>query len=99
MPDPGSINAARAAAGLPAIPERGPLTQDEVRQLLRECVTVVKPGEILVVQPGADYTPNQLREIQQMVDFWLATNALGTKALVIPGEAHQVVRPDAGILP
>ena len=45
-----------------------PLTEDEVRRLLRECVTVVKPGEILVLQPGADVTPNQLREIQWMTD-------------------------------
>ena len=71
-----------------------PLTKDEVRQLLRECVTVVKPGEILVVQPGVDYTPNQLREIQQMTDWWLRENAPAIKALVVPGEAHQVVRQE-----
>ena len=85
-------------------PARDPLTKDEVRQLLRECVTVVKPGEILVLQPGADCTPNQLREIQQMTDWWLGENAPKIKVLVVPGGAHQVVRqvpagPFSPILP
>lgn len=80
-------------------PVGDPLTKDEVRQLLRECVTVVKPGEILLLQPGADYTPNQIREIQKIADWWLEENAPAIKALVVPGEAHQVVRQDAGILP
>ena len=33
-----------------------PLTPDQVRYLLRECVTVVKPGETLMIR-GADWTP------------------------------------------
>ena len=46
-----------------------PLTEDEVRQLLRECVTVVKPGEALVVRM-AGLTPDQHREWQDAVRAW-----------------------------
>ena len=81
-----------------------PLTKDEVRQLLRECVTVVKPGEILVLQPGPDYTPDQLRAMQELVVWWLGENAPKIQVLVVPGGAHQVVRqvpagPFSPILP
>ena len=44
-----------------------PLSPDEVRQLLRECVTVVKPGETLVIR-DRNWTPNQVREIQDWMD-------------------------------
>jgi hypothetical protein len=74
------------------VSEPAPLTKDEIRYLLRECVTVAGPGEILVIQPGADFTPNHIREIQGAVDWWLGANAPQIKALVIPGEAHQIVR-------
>ena len=58
---------------------------ETIRQLLRECVTVVKPGEILVFTAGdPDWTPNQIREIQEVIGTWLEYNAPDVKALVLP---------------
>lgn len=74
------------------LPQRKPLATDEVRQLLRECVTVVKPFEILFIRMGNDYTPAQLRELQEFADRWLLVNAIGVKALVFPGDAAEIVR-------
>lgn len=74
------------------LPQRKPLDTDEVRQLLRTCVTVVKPFEILFIRMGNDYTPAQLRELQEFADRWLLVNAIGVKALVFPGDAAEVVR-------
>jgi len=70
------------------------LTSDALRQLVRECVTVVRPGEILVLRPGAQFTPDQLSEIQEMVNWWLKHNAPGIKALVVPGEGGQIIRQE-----
>jgi hypothetical protein len=36
------------------------LTPDQVRQLLRECVTVVKPGETLIVRVPVTWSPEQV---------------------------------------
>ena len=68
------------------LPPRRPLTEDEVRQLLRECVTVVKPGETLILRLGWDWTPDQMREVQDVLtasaEYW----SLGFRVLVVPGE-------------
>jgi hypothetical protein len=69
------------------------LSPDEVRQLLRECVTVVKPGEVLVIRT-TDLTPNQMREYQEAVNWWVAENAPEVKVLVIHGEGGQIVRQE-----
>jgi hypothetical protein len=37
--------------------------------LVRECVTVVRPGETLVVRVSDNTTPNQLRELQEYGDL------------------------------
>jgi hypothetical protein len=36
------------------------LTPETIRALLRECVTVVQPGETLIVQVGDTWTPRQV---------------------------------------
>ena len=41
-----------------------PLTPDEVRYLLRECVTVVKPGETLIIRVPWTTPRTQVRELQ-----------------------------------
>ena len=51
------------------LPSAPSLTKDEVRQLLRECVTVVKPGETLVVRVGGEWTPAQMREMQDALNW------------------------------
>jgi hypothetical protein len=61
------------------------LGEDEVRHLLRECVTVVKPGEVLVIRvPGL--TPEQLYEYNEAVKRWLGDLAPGVRSLVTIGE-------------
>lgn len=56
-----------------------------VRQLLRESVTAVKPGEVLFFTCGdPNYTPMQIREIQDWVERWLADNAPEVRAMVLP---------------
>jgi hypothetical protein len=62
------------------------LTEDEVRSLLRECVTVVKPGETLVIRGDPDWTPNQMREVQDWLDHEVKWRPLDFKILVVPGE-------------
>ena len=61
------------------------LTPDEVRQILRESVTVVKPGEVLFFSCGdPNYTPRQIHELQLYISDWLAENAPEVKARVLP---------------
>ncbi len=62
-----------------------PLNPDEIRQLLRECVTIVKPGETLVIC-GRDWTPNQLHEIQQRMDAMHEDGIVPFRALAVPGD-------------
>ena len=61
-----------------------PLTSGEIRQLLRECVTVVKPGETLILRGGDNWTPEQVREVAMHAAYWLEGSAPHIKALVIP---------------
>ena len=62
-----------------------PLSEDEVRQLLRECVTVVKPGEALVVRM-AGLTPSQHREWQRAVTDWHEEGDLPFPVFIFNGD-------------
>ena len=62
-----------------------PLSPDEIRQLLSECVTVVKPGETLVVR-GQNWTPPQVRGIQQAMDDMYQYGSVPFRALAVPGD-------------
>ena len=72
-----------------------PLTEDEIRQLLSECVTVVKPGETLVVR-GANWTPEKLREIQECMDVMHRKGIVPFKALAVPGDELGVAEAPGG---
>jgi hypothetical protein len=74
------------------LPQPPPLTPDELRQVLRECVTVVRPGEVLVIRAPEDFTPDQLREYQEYVAWWLEYNAPEVRCLVTIGEELGVAR-------
>jgi hypothetical protein len=71
-----------------------PLTPDEVRQLLRECVTVVRPGETLVIR-GRNWTPLQVREIQQVMDAMHEDGRIPFRVLAVFGDELGVVQPPA----
>jgi hypothetical protein len=62
------------------------LTEDQVRQLLSECVTVVKPGETLVLRTGREWTPSQMREVQDMLDEFIKWRKLPFRAMVVPAD-------------
>jgi hypothetical protein len=73
------------------------LDPETVRALLRESVTVVKPGEVLfftVADPNI--TPNQLREIQEMTDWWLERNAPEFRVMVLMAGEMAVAEPAQG---
>jgi hypothetical protein len=67
-----------------------PLTPEQARCLLRECVTVVQPGEVLVIRADS-YTPAQRQEICDSVAWWLEANAPSIKILVVPGDELGVI--------
>jgi hypothetical protein len=79
------------------LPPPAPLTSDEIRQLLRECVTVVKPGEVLFFSCGdPNMTPVQMRELQEVFSAWLEYEAPDVKVLVLPHGEMGVAEPMVG---
>jgi hypothetical protein len=66
------------------LPPAPALAPDEVRQLLRECVTVVKPGEVLVLRCPENCSPEQAETMQEHAAYWLADNAPGIRVMVVP---------------
>jgi hypothetical protein len=70
-----------------------PLTPEQVRYLLRECVTVVKPGETLIVRVGFDIMPQQVRELQNAADGMCEYRDFPFKVLVFPGEELAIAEP------
>lgn len=91
--------AMRAIRNGPAawLPQSRPLTDDEVRQVLRSAVTVVKPGELLVLRIGAEWnmTPNQLREYNDALRSWAQSIAPGVEIMVVWASDGQITRQDA----
>ena len=71
-----------------------PLTPDEVRQPVRECVTAVGPGETLVVR-GRDWTPSQVREVQDWMDADYESGRIDFRVLAVIGDELAVVKPEA----
>ena len=67
-----------------------PPTPDQVRYLLRECVTIIEPGETLVIR-GRNWTPNQVREIQQWMDAMHEDGTIGFKVLAVIGDELGVI--------
>jgi hypothetical protein len=61
-----------------------------VRALLCECVTVIKPGETLVVRVPWTVTPTQLREYQRVMDS-AEGGVIPFRVLVVAGDELGVV--------
>ena len=70
------------------------LGEDEIRRLLRECVTVVKPGESLVIR-DRNWTPMQVGEIQRWMDCEYESGRISFKVLAVPGDEIAVVQPES----
>ena len=73
-----------SARKLRILPPEPPLTKDQIRSLLRECVTVVKPGEVLVIRAPGDWTPGQLREYAEHLEYY--AGEMGIRAMVVVGD-------------
>lgn len=79
------------------MPDLDELTPEQVRSLLREAVTVVKPGEVLILRVSENFTPNQLREYQESLTWWCRKNAPDIKILAVVGEGGTIVRQEASL--
>lgn len=78
------------------LPQRKPLGPDEVRQLLRECVTVVDPGQVLIVRidPDDGFTPRQVREIAEVLH--VSAEGAGIRAMLVIGHEIGTAKPAPG---
>lgn len=80
------------------LPPRKLLTEDTVRELLRDHLTVLGPGEVVIIRT-ASWTPGQAWEYQQELDRWHAGGNLPFRAIVVHGDELAVVKPEAGDAP
>jgi len=72
-------------------------TPDELRDFLRENVTIVKPGETLVIQVGEGWTPSQVRELTDFLNWQDETGEswLPFRVLVVPGTGLGIAEASA----
>lgn len=71
------------------------LTPELARALLRECVTVVKPGETLVIRVPEGWTPEQVGEYQRYADYASDEGTIPFRVLVVTGEELGVAEAPA----
>jgi hypothetical protein len=71
----------------------GDLTPAQAQAFLRDHVTVVRPGETLVVR-GGDWAPYRVRELQEALDTMIAARGLKFSVLVVPGDELAVAQAD-----
>ena len=72
------------------------LSEDEIRQLLRECVTVVKPGETLIIRAHDWWTPSHVYEVQQVLNGLRDEWGLPWRAIIVPGAELGVAEAPGG---
>jgi hypothetical protein len=72
------------------------LTEDQVRQLLSECITVVKPGETLVLRVPWGTPPNHIRELHEALNLSGPAGEpyLPFQTVVVPGDELAVAHPE-----
>ena len=73
------------------------LSPDEIRQLLRECVTVVKPGETLVVRVPLTWTPDDVNRYSRTIGELNEALDLPFRTLVVPAEELGVAEAPEGV--
>ena len=64
--------------------EAKPLTLNEMRQILRECTTIVKPSETLILRVSG-FSPERVEYYQENLDAWLDRHGRPFSALVLEG--------------
>lgn len=71
------------------------LTPETARALLRECVTVVGPGETLVIRVPESWHPGNVHDFQRYVNEAHADGRIAFPVLVVHGAELGVARPEA----
>jgi hypothetical protein len=66
------------------------LTPEVARALLRECVTIVRPGETLVVRVPPSWSPQQAEWYQEHADIATADGRIPFRVLVVIGDGLAV---------
>lgn len=79
---------------LRVIPHTPLLTPALARELVRECVTIVQPGELLAIRVPDWWTPNGVYETNKWAAAWLTDNTPGVKVLFVPGEEFAIANPE-----
>lgn len=69
------------------------LTREVVEAAVRECVTVVKPGETLVIR-CRDWTPDQAEQCTEYFRYMAEAGEIPFRPLVVIGDELAVVRPE-----
>lgn len=82
-----------ALPGVRLLPPAPVLTTEAATALLRECVTVVKPGETLVIR-SRDWTPHQAEMYQEFLDARHAAGGLPFRVVVVIGDEVAVTPPE-----
>lgn len=80
-------NVARAQAGLPELPHE--LDPDTILAAIKACVTVVRPGEVLVVKVPERWTADRFARAFQ--DAQALRDETGVHITFVPGEEFAVV--------
>jgi len=62
------------------------ISGDELRALLRECCTVIAPGEVLALRFPGPLSEDDYREITARIDRWKADNGVAAPVLVLGGD-------------
>ena len=74
------------------------LTAAAVEALLRECVTVVRPGETLIVRVAADADVRKVHQLGQYVHTRAEAMGAAFHTLVVPAESLGVGETSARIV-
>jgi hypothetical protein len=69
-----------------------PADPAQIRALLRECVTVVAPGETLIIRAHRNWTPKQVGEYQRALDDAAEYLNLPFRAVALMGEEFAVAK-------
>jgi hypothetical protein len=70
------------------------LTPEAARALLRECVTVVQPGETLVIRAPVTWSPQQAELYQEHADAATEAGRIPFRVLVVIGDELAVAKPE-----
>lgn len=85
-------NDTAARYGIRVLPPGRLLTPELARELAREYVTIVQPGETLIIRIPDTWTMQQMDEAQRYVNRFTAHRGTGAAILFIPGDEFAIAR-------